>query len=154
MAGILALSAFIGCSKTPKPNPKESVVVTTDMLIEPHVGVGPIRIGASTDNAIAALGQPDARSKKTVLIYHSFGVEVIAGTNLAVRQVFLKPPFSGKTKEGIGLGSTRESVIAKLGTPTKSEKDASDESLQFDSGGLRLFLKQGKVVYIQVVSRK
>ena len=58
--------------------------------------------------------------------------------------------FKGRTKEGIGMESSREDVIKALGQPTTTRRDAGQELLAYKTLGLSFSLEAGKVKHITV----
>ena len=130
------------------------------MLIEPYAGVGKVRAGMTIDQIIAELGKPERKTGKA-LEYTKLGLAVLPGTNGIVQAVmcgdvtgingpFVKA-FTGRSKEGIGMNSTREEVIKAYGEPTSSEKFIGGiESLQYAPLGLTFTLEGGRVHHMIV----
>jgi len=64
--------------------------------------------------------------------------------------------FKGRTKEGIGMESSREDVIKAFGQPTtakpwdSNEKFTGHEQLEYKPLGLTFILQDGKVINIMV----
>jgi len=59
--------------------------------------------------------------------------------------------FTGRTKEGIGMNSSREEVIKAYGEPTSSEKFIGGiESLQYAPLGITFTLERGRVHHMIV----
>ena len=59
--------------------------------------------------------------------------------------------FNGRTKEGIGMLSTRESVIKAFGPPTSAQPwGKNQEQLKYKALGLEITLEEGKVFNILV----
>jgi hypothetical protein len=59
--------------------------------------------------------------------------------------------FTGRTKEGIGMGSAKTDVIKVFGEPTEIEKlRPGEESLLYAKKGLRFRFKDGKVIHMTV----
>ena len=59
--------------------------------------------------------------------------------------------FAGRTKEGIGMESTRSEMVAALGQPTKSESlETGQEHLTYSDLGLEFILADGRVHFIKV----
>ncbi len=130
------------------------------MLIEPKVAVGPVRAGIKTQEVIAKLGEPQRRTANS-LEYTKLGFAVMPDPEGTIRVVLcgdvtgingpLVSAFSGRTREGIGLNSTRQDLIKAYGEPTSSEKFVgSTESLRYDSLGITFTLEAGKVYHMIV----
>jgi len=130
------------------------------MVIDPHISVGKVRAAMTVDQVIAELGKPERRTA-TALEYSRLGLAVLPGSNGPVQVVmcgdvtgingpFVKA-FTGRTKEGIGMNSTRDEVIKAYGEPTSSEKFIGGiESLQYAPLGLTLTLEGSKVHHMIV----
>jgi hypothetical protein len=59
--------------------------------------------------------------------------------------------FTGRTKEGVGMNSTREEVVKALGEPTESEVlRGGQESLKYQPLGITLTLEGGRVHHMIV----
>jgi len=104
---------------------------------------------------VAELGEPQRRTP-TSLEYPRLGLAVMPDTNGDVQAVMcgdvtgIKGPFvkafTGRTKEGIGMHSTRAEVLRAYGEPASSEKFAGTlESLKYPSLGITFTLEEGKV---------
>jgi hypothetical protein len=130
------------------------------MLIEPHVSVGKVRAGMTTDQVRAELGEPKLKTSNA-LEYTQLGFAVMHGPDNVVQVVMcgdvtgLQGPlvnrFTGRTKEGIGLNSTREELIKAYGEPAQAEKfPGGRESLHYDSLGITFSLEGGKVHHMIV----
>jgi hypothetical protein len=144
-----------GCSKRPAHviwSSSESIVV------EPGVAIGSVHSGMTIQQVIAALGQPDRTIDSAspeinrALEYTNFGLCVIPDKGEAVHIASVGPPFAGRTKKGIGIGSSRADVIQAYGEPTTAKPIKPDyEVLRYESLGLRLQLQEGKVDLIAVI---
>ena len=58
--------------------------------------------------------------------------------------------FTGRTKEGLGLGSSRADVVKAYGEPSEVVKAAGQESLKYSPLGLTFSLLDGKVYHLIV----
>lgn len=152
---VLALALVVfGCGPDPKPEPSEP------MLIEPKVSVGPIKAGMTTDEVVGLLGEPQLRTANA-LEYKRLGFAVMHGPDKVIQVVMcgdvtglngpLVKAFTGRTKEGIGLTSTREEVVNAYGQPTSSQKFLGGrESLRYDQLGITFSLEGEKVHHLIV----
>jgi hypothetical protein len=128
------------------------------MLIEPHQGVGKIQAGMTTAQVAALLGEPDRKVGAT-FEYSKLGLAVRSGPDgkletvmcgdvVGVNGPFVKA-FNGRTKEGLGMLSSREEVVKALGEPSATKKLTSGmEWLQYDALGMAFTLEGGKVHHI------
>jgi RNA polymerase sigma factor (sigma-70 family) len=144
-----------------------NIVATDDTpLITPHVSVGKVKAGMTEDEVIVALGQPD-RQQGEVLIYDSrFGFSVVCSRQKIVGAVFcgdasgrpnspIVKAFTARTREGIGMGSSKEALIKAFGPPTSRKPwSAGQEQLEYTPLGLTFTLQQDKVIHIIVNLRK
>ena len=112
---------------------------------------------------VAELGEPD-RKKESALQYLNLGLSVIPGQEGFVHIALCVDPagnegpftkaFAGRTKEGIGMGSSRADVIRAYGEPTATETiDAKPgfEVVRYRPLGLVFELREGKVDSIAVM---
>ncbi len=130
------------------------------MLIEPNVAVGKIHSGMRIRDVVDQLGEPPRRTANS-LEYTTLGFAVMPDAEGIVRVVMcgdvtglngpLVKAFSGRTREGIGLTSTRQEVVRAYGQPTSSEQfRGGTESLRYDSLGITFTLEGGKVYHMIV----
>jgi outer membrane lipoprotein-sorting protein len=127
--------------------------------IIPGVGLGPIRFGMSREKIESLLGKPDGyESNETSLLYHSRGFVLTVSLRSGLKSVNCKSQtlsmarvrdFAGKTKEGIGIGSTLQEVEKAFGKPDRDEgHDALNKRLVFDKSGLEIQFVDDKVIQI------
>ncbi len=125
------------------------------MLIEPNIAIGPIRAGMTVQQVVAALGEPQRRTSNA-LEYNRLGLAVMPGPDGVVQVVMcgdvtgLSGPFvkafTGRTKEQIGMLSTRAQLLQAYGEPTADEKmRGGSESMKYDLLGITFTLESGKV---------
>jgi hypothetical protein len=130
------------------------------MLIEPNIAVGKVRAGMHTEDVIAQLGEPQRRTANS-LQYMRLGFAVMPASDGIIQVVMcgdvtgingpLVKVFSGRTKEGIGLNSTREELLKAYGEPSSSEKlPGGTESLRYDPIGITFTLEGGRVYHMIV----
>ena len=133
---------------------------TAAELIEPGVSVGKIHAGMTVDQVRAELGPPQLTTANA-LEYSKRGFAVMPGPDGLVRVVMcgdvtgtrgpLVQRFHAKTKEGIGLGSTRADLIKTYGEPSADEKfPGNRESMKYDPLGITFSLEEGKVHHMIV----
>ncbi|TAK93020.1 MAG: sigma-70 family RNA polymerase sigma factor [Verrucomicrobia bacterium] len=155
-----ATSLIVSQSKIGRVNWWSNSSANSALLIVPQKSVGPVRADMTIPQVIAALGQPDKRTGN-FLHYVRSGFSVISNPdNDSLRAIFcgdslgrngpMTRAFKGRTREGIGMGSTRAEVIAAYGTPSDTRAAAINESLQYETLGLTFTLSEGKVVYLVV----
>lgn len=158
LTGLLCLGS--GCSQESSEAGAPIATTNAMMLIEPNIAVGPVRAGMTATQVITQLGEPGRRTSNS-LEYPRLGLAVMPGPDDKVQVVMcgdvtgINGPFSkaftGHTKEGIGMYSTREEVIHAYGEPTADEKMRGGlESLQYEPLGMTFTLEAGKVHHIIV----
>ena len=114
----------------------------------------------TTAQVVSALGEP-ARRTANALEYPALGLAVMPGQDGLIKVVMcgdvtgLNGPFvaafTGRTKEGIGMKSTRAEVVKAYGEAEKSEKFRLGlESLTYSALGMTFTLEEGKVHHIIV----
>jgi hypothetical protein len=136
LTALLMVAAVLigGCSKR-----SESV------SIEPSVAVGSVHSGMTIQQVIAELGQPD-QTNNLALVYSQLGLQVAPGNSNIVHRVTIVYPFAGRTKDGIGIGSSRADVIKAYGEPTVAKSGTSGyEFLRYSKLGLVFQLHDGNV---------
>jgi len=129
-------------------------------LIEPNVRVGKVVAGMTVKQLVTQLGEPQRRTAKA-LEYTQLGFAVVPDSNgvlsivmcgdvTGIHGPFVKA-FTGRTKEGIGMFSTRDELLKAYGEPTESEKFPGGlESMKYQPLGMTFTLERGKVHHIIV----
>jgi hypothetical protein len=127
-AGLAILAT--GCSKGPAQDPSGQASTNPPIAIEPNVSVGKVRAGMTLDQVVAELGEPKRRTANA-LEYTTLGFAIIPSPDKKVKAVMcgditgsrgpLARAFNGRTKEGIGMSSTRAEVIKAYGEPTETQ---------------------------------
>ncbi len=147
-----------GCSKSSEQ--PASGVAAAPLVIVPDMSVGGVRAGMTMQQVVAALGEPQRRTANA-LEYTHLGLAVMPGPDGSAATVmcgdvtgisgpFVKV-FTGRTKEGIGMYSTREDVVKAYGEPAQGQKmPGALESLQYPDLGMTFTLEAGKVHHIIV----
>ena len=160
VAGTLLISLFIGCSKQPAHNAWTS---SDSIIIEPGVSVGPVHSGMTMKQMVAKLGEPDQK-RDGIFIYEKLGFVVQPDKGDIVHMVFCSgpgvvfsnyytKPFTGHTKEGVGIGASRAEVVQAYGNPTSTKSYGSKsqgETIIYDSLGVIFSLRDDKVCAIIV----
>lgn len=129
------------------------------VLIVPGARVGKVRKGMTTNEVEVALGKPEKWQGRMMIYDRQLGMSVAQGKAGALAifcgDSMLKYPgvkkFKGRTKEGIGMESSREAVITAFGPPTTAKPwNAGQEQLEYKTLGLTFTLEAGKVINILV----
>lgn len=150
----LCLAALVGCGKkADKDKPRD------ELIIEPLVGIGPVRFGMSKDEVIKHFGQPDEISGKATELNYvaSIGLGFTVPVELGMQRIkcwsdnwpttlpFAVTTFAGRTKEGIAMGATREQIVAAYGQPDRQDSKGDFENLHYDKLRTKFTLVRGKL---------
>lgn len=150
----LSLLTLAGCGKQ-----ADEDGLPDSLTIEPLVGIGPVRFGSTKDEIIAHFGQPDSSSETGLNYVSSRGLSFTIDAELGMRQIkcwsdswptrlpFRVTAFAGSTKEGIGMGASREQILAAYGQPDRTGTDAKGvfENLHYDKLGIKFSLWQDRL---------
>jgi RNA polymerase sigma factor (sigma-70 family) len=128
-------------------------------LIVPGESVGTVKKGMSATEVESILGKPEKRQGRMMVYDRKLGMS-IGQSDFGVAVVFcgdsmLRYPgvkaFKGRTKEGIGMGSSREEIIKAFGPPTIATPwNVGQEQLEYKAVGLKFVLESQKVINITV----
>jgi len=141
-----------------KPPP----VIGDSKKIVPGSGMGPLVFGMSKDEIIGVLGEPDIMEGGGIaLMYPSKGLSLILDLREGLREVScwskqhpMSPPdavtYDGKTQEGIGLGATREQVVAAYGEPDSTDSRLNVETLNYNKLKTQFSFFQNTLVGIKL----
>ncbi len=160
---ILILSAvwlaFVlgGCrKKAPAPSSPtgngEPAGGEASLVIEPRVGVGQVKFGATADQVKQSLGEPSSTAASgAILVYENLGLTITLREG-AVTAISCGDPRDKdadavkacrcRTKEGIGIGSTEEEIIAAYGQPAGRR----ESQLIYSALSTRFVVVDGKVI--------
>lgn len=160
-----ASTVMLAQSKNQNTNTVGTAAASEPMLIVPWESVGKVRKGMTTNEVEAVLGKPEKMQGKMMIYDERFGMAV-GQSKVGVNVVFCGgssgsgpgvKTFKGRTKEGIGMGSSREEVVKALGQPTSAKLwDArrNQEQLEYKTLGLDFLLEKGNVFHVIVDLRK
>ena len=137
---------------------------TTEFLIEPGVGIGDVRFGMTKEQVVEALGLPDKiwdfpESGRVMLAYRPRGLEMTIQEDDGVVEFECSAecfnpgsrPFAGHTAKGIGIGSTRDTVLAAYGQPDQGHADSF--RIRYDSLEMAFGIHQDCVCWIELYKR-
>jgi hypothetical protein len=135
------------------------------MQIVPLAGVGPLKFGMSKQQVMEVLGQPERSEGGGVALYYltSKGISLLVDPRRGVRTIdcwsaqYPNPfpglvTFPGKTEKGIGMGATREQIVAAYGEPGAASPTAALETLRYNQLGMSFVLAQGRLVSIKIAA--
>lgn len=159
LVGAVCLFAC-GCGNQDRPAAQNVGVPDKPVIIEPGTSVGKVRAGMTLAEVRSELGEPE-RTTHNAWEYTCLGFAVMPGADGRVQVVMcgdvmgidgpLVKKFRGKTKEGIGLGSTRDELVKTYGEPSRDQKFlGARESMKYDALGITFSLEAGKVHHLIV----
>ena len=161
---VIAVGVFAGCEKNTDqapPDPKEETSQkqpAENLLIEPGIGVGDVKLGMTVDQMKDVLGKPDVAATGVSYMYKSLGIEVVVKDKQTISAIScgnphnmttpvvkaLGPACRFRTAEGIGIGSAANEIIQTYGEPTKK----SGDRLVYKEKKISFFLTDDKVIGI------
>jgi len=156
--GLAALALVLaGCSESAS----SSAAGKADRaLIEPNLAVGKVRAGMNLEQVVALLGQPK-RQTASAATYPSLGLAVMldpkgnviavcGGDVMGPRGPFVEA-FTAQTREGLGMNSTADQIIAVYGQPSQRERNGLGvESMRYPNEGLSFTLEKGRVYHMVI----
>ena len=156
----IALAGTLGGTGCSERADQKTRALAEPLTIEPNMAVGPVRAGMRIQDLTTQLGEPERRTANAWEYTH-LGFAAMPGPDGIVHVVMcgdvtglggpLVKAFTGRTKEGIGLGSTREELLKAYGEPSSIEKfRGGTESIRYDSLGITFTLEAGKVYHMIV----
>jgi hypothetical protein len=156
------VTLIISCSE--KVDEEASV---GELIIEPLVGIGPVKFGMSKEEVIKHFGPPDkVLADGTKLNYvSSKGLSFTVDSELGLQEIGcwsegMLPSgvttFAGKTKEGIGIGASKEEIVAAYGQPDRTSTSLNGviQNLHYDKISARFSLKEGKLMSMTLEAPK
>ena len=157
---LATLLTVTGCSDKSTTSEGKISSSSASILIEPGVRVGAVRKGMRPEDVTAKMGMADKTVGK-VSFYYALGFSLSYASDGTVRKVYcgkipgvdepLAKPFEGRTKEGIGIGSTRAEIIKVFGKPLVGKTaNPTEERLAYSTTGLLFILLDDKVCQITV----
>ena len=136
--------------------PTEKDLLAPEVI--PGVGLGPVKFGMPKEEVVKLFGKPDVEDKGSVG-YPSRGYVCMIGPKRGLvaisffsqqESAFKVRDFAGKTKEGIGIGSSLKDLEKAFGKPTAVEKTdvpgATGTYVRYSKLGLEFTLFYDKVV--------
>jgi hypothetical protein len=166
---ILFLGLCMLCLITPiSCNDKADEEASVDeLIIEPLVGIGPVKFGMSKEEVIKHFGPPDrVLSDGTKLNYvPSRGLSFTVDSELGLQEIGcwsegMLPSrvttFAGRTKEGIGIGASEEEIVAAYGQPDRTSTGSKGviKNLHYDKLSAKFSLKEDKLMSMTLEAPK
>jgi hypothetical protein len=160
--GMLCLVTLISCND--KADEEASV---DELIIEPLVGIGPVKFGMSKEEVIKHFGPPDRVSTDGTKLQYvsSRGLSFTVDSELGLQEIGcwsegMLPSrvttFTGKTKEGIGIGASEEEIVAAYGQPDRTSTGSGGviQNLHYDKLSAKFLLKENKLMTMTLEAPK
>jgi len=144
-------------------------VPTADWVIEPKVGIGPIKFGMTRSEVERILGKPVQIARGNTYEYYQdgliltfspeprgvFGMSVVGtgktgGQTVSATGVTYRD-FAGATKEQIRIGSKRADVVQAFGKQGQTSKAGNREYLLYSALALTVGLENGQVTQVALM---
>jgi hypothetical protein len=157
------LLVFVGAlgvveaSDTPTP-PRSS-----GWAVMPGSSIGPVRLGMTKPEVVAVLGEPDRipdGSEDAWWSYDRDGLAVVFALDIppepfvvdlqggSIAHPVEREKFRARTPNGVGIGSSRDEVVAAFGKADPHEIEDGD--LIFSNAGILFRVEDDRVVWMQV----
>jgi len=163
LATVFILMSFNGCAEK-----EGEAELPVSLTVEPLVGIGDVKFGDSKDVVIANFGEPDEiQAQGNELNYvASKGMSLTIKADMGLQRIklwsdnwpqnlpFKVSTFTGKTKDDVGMGATREQITATYGEPDRTSTPDSPslkdviENLHYDKLKAKFTLAHGNLVAI------
>jgi len=160
--GMLCLVTLISCND--KADEEASV---DELIIEPLVGIGPVKFSVSKEEVIKHFGPPDRVSADGTKLQYvsSRGLSFTVDSELGLQEIGcwsegMLPSrvttFASKTKEGIGIGASEEEIVAAYGQPDRTSTGSGGviQNLHYDKLSAKFSLKEGKLMTMTLEAPK
>ncbi len=160
--GALCIVTLISCSKK-----ADEEALVEGLIIEPLVGIGPVKFGMSQEEFIKHFGPPDkVFADGTKLNYvSSRGLSFTIDSELGLQEIGcwsegMLPSrvttFAGKTKEGIGIGVSEEEIVTAYGQTDRTSTGSGGviKNLHYDKLSAKFSLKEDKLMTMTLKAPK
>ena len=160
--GMLCLVVLISCTK--KADEEASV---DELIIEPLVGIGPVKFGMSKEEVIKHFGSPDKVLVDGTMFNYvsSRGLSFKVDSELGMQEIScwsegMLPShittFAGRTKEGIEIGVSEEEIVSAYGQPDRTSTSSNGiiQNLHYDKLSSQFSLKEGKLITMTLKASK
>lgn len=153
----IALFAQLGCVASGEADCHQALQPET---LQAGVGFGGLRVGMSEEEVIELIG-PAERGSEAALEYPSCGFAVLFDGERRVGALVagdatgagpeLAEAFTVETSEGLGIGSSREEIVAAFGEPTETRGEGPEgQFLVYTSRGVTWLLREGRVAHLTI----
>ena len=136
------------------------------LAIELGVGVGPIKFGMQKEEVIKYLGKPDKTDEKEQSLNYveSKGISLFVTSRQGVTTIDCwsenyplgkAKNYNGKTKEGVGMNTSRAEIVSVYGQPDKTSSNGPLTTLHYVKLNAEFSLVDDKLVNLKMgVPRK
>jgi len=160
--GMLCLVTLISCN-----DEADEEASVDELIIEPLVGIGPVKFGMPKEEVIKHFGPPDRVSADGTKLQYvsSRGLSFTVDSELGLQEIGcwsegMLPSrvttFAGKTKEGIGIGASEEEIVAAYGQPDRTSTGSKGviQNLHYDKLSAKFSLKEDKLMTMTLEAPK
>ena len=158
----LAWAAGTGCTSTARAasdatNPPVGIAGTPDHSGQYQIAEGKgwkgFKLGATRQELITALGQPDSDSDQRWMKWKQSHVHCLVDDAHGAFELRFDEGFLGLTTAGIGIGSSLKDALAAYGQPSSQETVGSAKKLLWNSKGVLIWFHEDKAAQIVVFQK-
>lgn len=154
---------------TKRPGAPSPAVSTTNWVVEPKIGIGPIKFGMTVSEVEQILGNPVQIADGVNYEYYQdgiilsvdrnshrvFGMSAVGAGKSGVFTVSAAGmkyvDFGGATRAGIRIGSTHSAVVRAFGRPQQTQSGGNMEFLTYSTLALTIRLVNGQVTELDLL---
>ncbi len=123
--------------------------------IEPGVGWKAFRVGATRNELIDSLGQPDQDSTERYLKWNKdLKVNCLIDDNRGAFELRFNAGFKGELEHGIQIGSNADAITSGYGLPDDVQEKAKATKYVYLKKGVLFWTSKGKVMQIVIFQPK
>ena len=116
-------------------------------------GWGGFNVGATREELIEALGQPDSDSDNRWMKWKQTHVHCLVDDARGALELRFDEGFPGLSTAGIGIGSPLKDALAAYGEPSSQENAGGAKKLLWDSKGILIWFHEDRATQIVVFQK-
>ena len=126
--------------------PDRTDKISAELEITEGVGYGPFRVGATREELVQSLGQPDPGSTKMCLQWkRKHGIHCLIDKDRGAFELRFDRGFNQPLKSGIRIGSSLEDVRKTYGEPDHVTEKETAVKLVYSKKGVLFWTDKGEV---------